>query len=737
VEIINETPFEFAYIAGRLPFPGHSLTLIVKGTFDLVPDGKVVPSEEQLLPTGDEFYEDDGEMRGGPRYASDFAYFKTRADLGLAGHCCAPKGSVVPARRVTFQVGETAHSLTVYGNRNWVGPVATDPEPFSKIALRYDYSFGGKGFKKNPVGRGYSKTEDENGNTKRLLPNIMHVGEQMATPISRLEPAGFGPIHREWHQRKSKLGSYKGKYLENRWPWFAEDMDWRYFNTAPDGLQTEYLRGDETLYFENLHTLYPDYRSMLAGIKARCFVNCKTANGNGEKTFSEVAMNLDTLWVDLDNEKVVLVWRGWTQVLSEEFEEIQHILIASEEIEQKSETAATYEKLLHQRVGEQEELWEEEPPPEEPPPEIDDDADKLIAEAEASFRKAMTDAGMDPDNPPQPSEEEKRKEEQLLKELGVDQWGGEPTPEMTRERVIEQFEATRDLSKMDLSGLDLSDIDFSSGSLRGTILARTNLAGSVFDNTDLTEAVLAGADLSDTRFKNAILTDADLSTSDCTRIDMSGAVIADAIFDNAKLADANLEEANAKGTSFIEADLTGARLVNAQLPGADLSAGNLARADLTDAMLSEATLEGAHGPGVVMDGADLTELRASEKSVFTNGSFKQVTARESIWESADLSGADFSFSKMEGASFAKADLTTAKFTAADMKNARFEKADLSDAELVLANLLESSFESANLTRCDCRNANFYGSEFLNAIVEHTQFANANLKMTKLAESRTA
>ena len=737
MEIINDTPFSFGYIAGRLPFPGHSLTLIVKGTFDLVPDGEVVPSEEQQLPTGDEFYEDDEEMQGGPRYASDFAYLKPLADLSLTGHCHAPKGTVVPARRVTFQVGEVVRSLTVYGDRHWIGPVATDPEHFSRLALRYDYSFGGKGFKKNPAGRGYSKTEDENGNAKRYLPNIMHPGEQMATPLSRLEPAGFGPIHREWHPRKSRMGFYKGKYLKTRWPWFAEDMDWRYFNAAPDALQTEFLRGDEALYLENFHPRYQDYRSTLSGIKARCFVNCGAATGTSGESFSEVAMNLDTLWVDMDNEKVVLVWRGWTEVLSEEFDEIRQILIASEKIGRKSESVPYYENLLHRRLREGEELWEEEPPPEEPPPEIDDDTDKLIAEAESSYRKAMTEAGMDPDNPPQPSEEDKRKEEQILKDLGVDGWGGAPAPEMTRKFVIEQLEESKDLSAMDLSGLDLSDLDFSGGRLQGTIFSRANLAGSRFDNADLTEAVLTNASLSDTRFKKAILTDADLSKADCTRIDMRGAVLADAIFDNTKLANANLKEANAKGTSFVEADLNGARLVNAQLPGADLSGSNLTRADLTGAMLAEATLEGAHGPDVVMDGADLTELRASEKSSFANGSFKQVTAKESIWESADLSGADFSFSKMEGASFAKANLTTAKLTAADMKNARFEKADLSDADLVLANLLESSFEGANLTRCDCRNANLYGSEFLNAIVDHTQFANANLKMTKLAESRSA
>ena len=56
MEIINETDFSAAYIAGRLPFPGHSLTIIVKGTFDLQPDQKATLSEEQLYPTGDEFY---------------------------------------------------------------------------------------------------------------------------------------------------------------------------------------------------------------------------------------------------------------------------------------------------------------------------------------------------------------------------------------------------------------------------------------------------------------------------------------------------------------------------------------------------------------------------------------------------------------------------------------------------------------------------------------------------------
>ena len=735
MEIINETPFSLGYIAGRIPFPGHSLTLIIKATFDLVADGVVTVSKEQLDATGDEFYDDDEEMQGGPRYASDFAYSKPLADLSLVGHCHAPKGTLTPARRVTFQVGDVVRSLTVYGDRHWMGPVATDPEPFSKIELRYDYSYGGKGFKKNPTGRGYAKTEDDDGGTRRYLPNIMQPGEQMATPFSRLESAGFGPIHREWVQRKSKLGSYKGKYLKTRWPWFAEDMDWRYFNAAPDGLQTEYLKGNEVLYFENLHPQHQDYRSQLAGLKTRCFVNCSGSDSTDKGQFSEVAMNLDTLWVDMDQEKVVLVWRGWTSVISEEFEEIQHILIAAEPVKEKSETPFYYEALLHQRLREEEELWEEMEPPEEPEPEIDDDTDKLIVEAEVSYRKAMTDAGMDPDNPPQPSKEDERKEEKILKELGVDQWSN-PVPEMTRERVIAQFDATRDISGLNLAGLDLSGIDFSGGNLQETVFTNADIAGAIFNDANLTGAVLANANLSDACFRQADLTDADFSMADCARIDLSKATMKDAVFDKARLNHARIEGADAGGASFIEADLTHASVGRSDLSGADLSACNLTHADLSGANLAEASVEGAQGPGVVMDGADLTELRASEQCNFSGGSFKKVSARESIWESADLSGSDFSFAKMEGASFANANLTGARLRAADIKNSRFEKAILKEADLVLVNGLENSFEKADLSFCDCRRANFYGSEFLNAIVDGVQFDGANLKMTKLAEGQT-
>lgn len=731
MEIINDTALAIAYIAGRLPFPGHSLTIIVKGTYDMRPDRKATLSEEQPFPTGDEFYADDEEMRGAPRYASDFAYFKPGADLSLVGHCHAPPGALVSARQVAFQVGDVRSTLIVYGDRHWIGPLTSDPQPFSKMPLRYEFSYGGDAFGKNPVGRGYTKSMDEAGKPRRYLPNIMRPGEQMTTPLSRLEPAGFGPLHRQWDQRSARLGSYKGEYLGSRWPWFAEDMDWRYFNASPETLQTGFLRGDEKLCFENLHTQHTTYRCELPGYRIRCFAARERAVQQNADPFSEVSLNLDTLWVDMDAEKLVLVWRGWTQVLSEDVEEVRHLLIAAEPLEQAPESLAFYENLLQQRLREEEALWEEEEPPPQPAPAVEDDADSLIAAAETSYRKAMTEAGLDPDHPPEPSAEEKEKERRILKDLGFDT-EEDAGPEITREFVINQFAATKRVSGLHLENLNLSGVDFSGGTFQGTVFANADLSGCIFDGADLTEAIFFNADLSESRFQNAVLTNADFSQAHCSRAIFTRAVLSDAICENADLKDARLENVDAAGASFIEADLSGASFAGAVLRNADLSASNLAKADFTGADLAEATLEDANGPGIVMDGADLTGLRASGGSVFSHGSFKNVSAPGAVWEAADLSNTDFSFSKMEGASFSKALLRGARMRAADMKSARFEKADLTDAHLVLANLLESSFERADLARCDCRGANMYGSEFLDARIEGARFEGANLKMTKLA-----
>ncbi len=736
MNILNTCPFTFAYVPGRIPFPGHSLTLVVKGTFDLVPHQKASVAEEQPFPTGDEFYEDDEEMLGGPRYSSDFAYFKPKTDLLLVGKCEGPKGEKVLAQQCTFRVGSHRKHLMVTGNRYWrrglLGSASSDPAPFDQIDLRYENSYGGEGYLKNPVGKGYRKQRIDSGKKRRLLPNILNLDDKLDSPRAQLEPAGFGPLGINWQQRQSKLGTYKGKYLKERWPWFAADFDWAYFNAAPSDMQVDgYLKGDEELSFENLHREYPQFKASLPGLRIYCFVNKQDDPSPALARLEKVEMNLDTLYADMEASKLVLVWRGWTEVDSEEFEEIKHIFIVSEPLDAPERPIDYYNDLFLAQLTQEEET-EEEPEVLEEEPDDDADIEKEIAEAEKQTQAALIEAGLDPKNPPTPSPEQKAEEAKILKELGFEE---EPEPvEMTRALFQERAATGESFEGEDLSNLDLSALDLSKAQLQGAILTGANLTKTDLSGNDLTAAILAGADLSGAVLKKSCLKEVDLTGARLVSADLTQAVLDDALCEKAVLREAILNKISGKNTDFSEADLASASLRESDFSGADFSKCRLENADFTSARLCDASVEGAQAASTDFSKADLTKLRASEGADFSECIFSEALGPESIWEGANLTKADLSYSRMEGANFTSACLVQANLSAADMKAARFTKADLKNAQLVQMNLFEGSLKKADLTGTDLRGSNLYGVEFLDAHFEETNLEHANVKMTKLVKN---
>ena len=183
MDIINDTPLPAAFLVGKIIPPCYSLTMIVKGTFDLRAGEAATASEEMLFPTGDEPYPDDPDDTGGPRYPSDFCPTKPRADLLLAGSCHVPDGRPRPHCPVRFEVGSRGRVLDVRGDREWrwkwLGRRATVAIPFEKMELRYERAFGGRGWKRNPVGVGFRKEMGPDERRMRALPNV----EDPARPV--------------------------------------------------------------------------------------------------------------------------------------------------------------------------------------------------------------------------------------------------------------------------------------------------------------------------------------------------------------------------------------------------------------------------------------------------------------------------------------------------------------------------------------------------------------------------
>jgi uncharacterized protein YjbI with pentapeptide repeats len=738
LNIVNQTGFTFAPLLGRINFPEYSLTFIVKGTFQLKCNHKAEIAEEQKFPTGDEFYEDDEDALGAPRYESDFAFFKPRTDLLLVGSCHTPRRQFMTSCPVRFQVGDSSKSLIITGDRYWEPSLliskASQTIPFKTLPLRYEHSFGGEGFERNPIGKGYKKTRIRGREKLKPLPNIEYPTQRQMSSDQLTEPAGFGPLRRTWASRFGKLGHYKRNYVKKRWPWFTEDMDWTYFNAAPPEMQRPgYLVGDEKLSFKNLHPDHSAYTSELPGLRTRCFLTSDVVKEQSTE-FREVTMNLDTLWVDMDNEHVVLVWRGWSSVRSEEFDEIKDIYIVSEDLHDSPHTIAYWREQFERAVSDEEvEMTEAEPELIEPDEETAEDVEvyQLLQWAEAKEREQLIAAGLDPDNLPPQSPEEQAFEAEILNAYGV---STEETEEftITRDQVVEMHMRGESLAGKDLSELDLSNLDLRGINFEDAILINTKLDKAELGDANLRNANLSSASLKAVKLKNADLSDADFSGSDLSEANLINANIAGTLFEKSIMIHARMEQVHGIDTQFASTDLSSAFFEACDLEGADFSSCNLTSANFNGANLYQANFNGASGRGIAMEGAKINEIRVIEEADFTNGNFRHTIGHESIWENAKLVGTDFRYAQMSGADFTGADLAEANASFADLAQSNFSKADLKKAKFVLMNLFLGSLESADLSETDFNGSNLYGVEFYNVTIRNANFEGANLKMTKLA-----
>ncbi|MBN1669512.1 MAG: DUF2169 domain-containing protein [Kiritimatiellae bacterium] len=737
MNMLNETPFPVAMWPWLFEPKRWRMTFLVKGTFELAP-GKViaVAEEDQPSPTGDEPYDDiDEDPPQSVRYASDFALFKPRADLLLVGKAHAPGGNPVPYHRVTFGVGARSKALAIFGDRHWktglLGSGSSDPERFADMPLRYENSLGGPGSDLNPIGKGIAKVETESGQKLQLLPNIEDPRALVSSPGDRPAPAGYGPLYMRWAQRWAKIGTYRGKWTEERWPCFAEDLDWGFFNAAPPDMQVEgYLKGDEELYLEHLHPGQPEFRTKLPGLRVRCFLDLAEPLPNGADLFHELNMNLDTLWVDTEALNLVLVWRGVVDVHSEELKEFRNFLVVSERLDDPPQAAARYQERLPQLLVEEEEeerVVPEAPPGDEPP---DVDVEAEIAKAEAQVREALVAAGHDPDAAiAEAKRDSDERTARVLADLGVDPGDGR----LTREQALERVRTEEGLAGLDLRGLDLSEQDF-----KKALFAGARLQGANFTNSDLAGADLAGADLSGANLAGANLTKANLRECDFTGAALTSADLREACLDQAVFEGASLGKAVLDGCTAQGADFSGVNLVQASLKGcalqeAALSESTLDGASFAGANLTEASVTGAKGDAVDMSDAVLTDLRASDGCALPGGVFVRVQAKGSIWEDARLTGADFSGADLEGVEFSGANLEGAILNAANMKFGTLAKCNLKDAQMKMANLFQGSLEKADLSGADLRGANLFEAELMDAVFEGANLEFSNLKMTKLAK----
>lgn len=318
MNLINTTEFQTGFSLGMDPDGRERVVVVVKGTFDLpsADDQPAVAEEQAPLVTADEFTGEPGQSA--TVYEADFAPFKPRCDVLLNGSAYAPDGRPTTELTVGLRVATMQKSFSVVGPRHWqrsmlaVKPAA--PRPFVQLPISYDQAYGGKDistsnpdkekiFQPNPAGTGYYPLTSRGNLVGKPLPNTSELGTVVSSRKGDNLPQAFGAIGRNFASRYPLAGTYDQAWTDDVFPFLPADFDPLYHQAAPADQQIAYPQGGEKLVLVNVT---PQGRNIFRLPSASMAVQFTSQ----DKDETEVAAPIDTVIIEPDLERVILVWRA-------------------------------------------------------------------------------------------------------------------------------------------------------------------------------------------------------------------------------------------------------------------------------------------------------------------------------------------------------------------------------------------------------------------------------------------
>jgi uncharacterized protein YjbI with pentapeptide repeats len=275
---------------------------------------------------------------------------KPNGEVLITGKCFTSEGSA-QGGEVAVAIGSINKKLYVSGNRYWkkypVLPDAfTDPEPFSEMAITWENAFGGKTFPNNPSGKGISPDGDSH-----PLPNVEYPDQILCSSSDKPTPASFCPIDITWPQRMKKAGTYDEQWRKELFPGLARDIDPTFFNIAPsDQWIKGFFTGNEAFEIRGMHRSKQLIQASLPNVKSRCFINRKK---EVSEIFEEIKTHLDTVWLFPHAEKGVLIWRGVTEIATDDADDILHMMVGYERLGDEPKSFKHYHDTFLKRIDEE------------------------------------------------------------------------------------------------------------------------------------------------------------------------------------------------------------------------------------------------------------------------------------------------------------------------------------------------------------------------------------------------
>ena len=723
----------------------------------------------------------------------DIGMPKPRAEVLITGKFFSQTGRQAPAGQVSFELGEIRKKLYIFGDRFWkrnpAGAwVITEPAPMNVMDITYQNAFGGQDYPKNPLGKGFQPVLLKTGETIWPLPNIedpLHlIGSQKDSP----ESAGFGPLDLTWPQRFSKVGTYDQKWLYERFPGYAEDMNWTFFNMAPEDQQAKgFFTGEETFSIENMHPSKPFLQSKIPGIRPRCFINKVSG---GEEDFKEIAQRLDTLWLFPHDEKGLMIFRGVSEVEDSDADDVKHLLIAYEFNSDQPRPIEHYHQALLNRLDDEKgqyyslsekdlippgersglaELMDESPDGKLQSSEnilskrMNEKAKREVAEAknriknlgldtndlamgEGASSSEFGDIDSIIDNLDTILAEAKKMEEEgrkklkvLFKDFGMDfdqaveearhRGGGRPV-----------FSAEEAIERLKELGMDNPEMEQKIFDAKLRLDQSYRQYGHYFppaDRPSQDNAVQMRNEILAANKNKESLADRDFTGVDLSGLDLRGMVFKNAFLERANLAGCNLEGADFTDCVLVRANLDNVRLAGAIMQGANLGEANIidtdfTNADLTHSVLAKAVISRAVFSGARLDESDLSGTMVDQTD-FAGSAITKARFLDSILSGVNFKGADLSEGLFLNTTMKETDFSAANLTAAILVGVKTEKVTFNGANLTnLRTATENTFSGADFRNADLTKANLRGIDLANSIFNGADLTNADFSKCNLA-----
>lgn len=335
----NLSPWQASTFSGWLEDSTEGQVVVVKQSFEFDEQGNVTaiePGPEIVI--ADDYQ---GDPNSSPICeVNEQVAFKQGFEV--YGNCTAypPKGK--DARVIEVELGLDSPSqplfkkrLRVTGARYWrrslLGPVATDPDIITPVALNYMQAFGGKElnnesntFLENPIGRGF-KLKNKHA-VGQQLPSVEYANSLLRKPSHSTPVASFSAIPSHWSPRVERLPEIdETALMAGEYP-FKTTQPKDLYNTAPIDQQVaaEFSKG----WACQLTGLYPLQQY---GQQQRIELPYLPPIVEVVNTLARerLSMRCDTLVIDSDAQCFSLLWRG--HISLEKIGANSQILVASEQ----------------------------------------------------------------------------------------------------------------------------------------------------------------------------------------------------------------------------------------------------------------------------------------------------------------------------------------------------------------------------------------------------------------------